>query len=306
MNWDNVHETDRTGCRMRRLLQKAITLAMLALPMAPGTVAAQQIWWEPGLIEHVRFRALLRVGVGMFEPWVMCDRSGDLIGYEVDLARRLAEDLGVRIEFVRMNWQYIIPALVEGRFDVILSGMSITPARSLLVNFSEPYSEFGTAIVANIELTPGFASAEDFNSAHVTFAARRGTTAEAVVKREFPEAMLLSFDTDAEVVDAVTSGAAHATAADEVMAARSVHAHPYVLRRPFDTLFDRLPQAIAMRRSDGDGLNYLDSWVRHYRVNGWFTERRHYWFETRDWEGLAASASAQRGCAASFDETASE
>ncbi|MCY3793388.1 MAG: transporter substrate-binding domain-containing protein, partial [Gammaproteobacteria bacterium] len=196
---------------MRRLLQTVITLAMLALPLAPGPATAQQIWWEPGLIEHVRFRALLRVGVGMFEPWVMCDRSGGLIGYEIDLARRLAEDLGVRVEFVRMNWQYIIPALVDGRFDVIVSGMSITPARSLQVNFSEPYSQFGTAIVANIGLTPGSASAEYFNRADVIFAVRRGTTAEALVKREFPEAMLLSFDTDAEVVDAVTSAAAHAT-----------------------------------------------------------------------------------------------
>ncbi len=289
---------------MKRLLQTAIALAVLTLPLAPAPATAQQIWWEPGLIEHVRFRGLLRVGVGMFEPWVMCDRSGDLIGYEIDLARQLAEDLGVRIEFVRMNWQYVIPALVEGRFDVIVSGLSITPARSLLVNFSVPYSEFGTAIVANIGLTPGFASVEDFNSADVTFAARRGTTAEALVLREFPEAMLLSFDTDAEVVDAVVSGQAHATAVDQVLAARSIHEHPNVLHRPIDTLFDQLPQGIALRRSDGDALNYLDSWVRHYRVNGWLAERWHYWFETRDWEGLAASGSSQRGCAESFVETA--
>ena len=290
---------------MKRLLQTAIALTMLTLPLAPATATAQTIWWEPGLIEHVRFRGLLKVGVGNFEPWVMCDRSGDLIGYEIDLARRLAEDIGVRIEFVRMNWQHIIPALVDGRFDVIVSGMSITPARSLLVNFSEPYSEFGTTIVANIGLTPGFASVEDFNLTSVTFAARRGTTAEALAKRKFPEAMLLSFDTHAEVVDAVISGAAHATTADQVMAARLVHQHPNVLHRPFDILFDQLPQAIAMRRSDGDALNFLDSWVRHYRVSGWLAERWHYWFETRDWEGLAASGSAQRGCAASFDETAS-
>ncbi|MCY4214046.1 MAG: transporter substrate-binding domain-containing protein [Gammaproteobacteria bacterium] len=284
----------------------AIALTVLALPLTPATATAHAIWWEPGMIEHVRFRASLRVGVGMFEPWVMCDRSGELIGYEIDLARKLAEDLGVRVEFVRMNWQQIIPALVEGRFDVIVSGMSITPARSLLVNFSEPYSEFGTAVVANIGLTPGFASAEDFNRADVTFAARRGTTAEALVKREFPGAMLLSFDTDAEVVDAVTSGEAHAIAADQVTAARLIHERANVLHRPFDTLFNQLPQAIAMRRGDGEALNYLDSWVRHYRVNGWLAERWRHWFETRDWEGLAASGSAQRGCAASFGETASQ
>lgn len=282
-------------------MQAVVVLAVLT---AADTAIAQLGWWGSGVIEDVRHRGLLKVGVGMFEPWVMCDANDELIGFEVDLARKLAEDLGVRIQFVRMEWYFIVPALVERKFDVIVSGMSITPARSLLVNFSEPYSEFGTAIVPNISLTRGYASVEDFNRSDVTFAVRRGATTVALVEREFPDAMLRSFDTDAEVVAAVTSGDAHATAVDQVTATRFIHEHPDVLHRPFATLFDRLPQAIAMRRGDVDGLNYFDSWVGHYRVNGWIAERWRYWFESRDWEVLVASDPDQRACAESFDGTA--
>lgn len=282
-------------------MQAAVVLAVLTVA---DTAIAQFGWWGSGVIEDVRHRGLLKVGVGLFEPWVMCDANDELVGFEVDLARRLAEDLGVRIQFVRMEWYFIVPALIERRFDVVVSGMSITPARSLLVNFSEPYSEFGTAVVANVSLTHGYASLEDFNRPDVTFAVRRGTTTEALVEREFPDAVVQSFDTDAEVVAAVTSGDAHATAVDQVTAARFIHEHPDVLHRPFATLFDRLPQAIAMRRGDVDGLNFFDSWVRHYRVNGWLAQRWRYWFESRDWEASVASAADQDACAASFNGTA--
>ena len=290
---------------MKSLLHTLRALALLQIALVPASAAAQEIWRSPGMIEEVRNRGLLKVGVGNFEPWVMCDANGELIGYEVDLARKLAEDLGVRIQFIRTDWYYIIPALIEREFDVIVSGLSITPARSLLVNFSVPYSEFGTAIVANIGLTEGLDTAEDFNRADVTFAVRRGTTPEVLVKRQFPNAMVRPYDTDAEVAGAVTAGDAHATAVDQVLAARLIHEHPNVLRRPFDTLFDQLPQAIAMRRGDIDGLNFLDSWVTHYRVDGWLAERWRYWFETREWAALAATGSTVETCAASFDATAS-
>ena len=85
----------------------------------------------------------------------MCDANGDLIGYEIDVAREKADDIGVRIQFVRTDWCFILPALIEEEFDVIVSGMGITPRRSLLVNFSVPYSEFGTAVIANIMKAAG-------------------------------------------------------------------------------------------------------------------------------------------------------
>ena len=237
--------------------------------------------------------------MGLFEPWVMCDTGGDLIGFEIDVGRRLAADLGVRVRFVRMDWYYILPALVERRFDVIVSGMSITPERALLANFSPPYSEFGTVFVANAALVRGFQQS-DYDRPDVTFAVRRDATPEGLVRREFPNARVLSFDTDDGIVEAVLSGIAHAAAVDQLMAGRWLNTHPDDLVRAFEEVFEPLPQGIALRKGDADGLSFLASWVRHYRVNGWFDERWRYWFETDEWHGHAAPD----GCAVTFDGVA--
>ena len=60
----------------------------------------------------------------------MRDLNGELIGFELDVGRKLAEDMCVEVEFVPTAWDGIIPALVAGKFDVIISGMSVTPHHS--------------------------------------------------------------------------------------------------------------------------------------------------------------------------------
>ena len=85
-------------------------------------------WWAyDSIIEQAQDRGTLRVGLGLFEPWSACNADGELIGFEIDVATKVAEDMGVEVEFARTNWSYIIPSLVAERFDVIISGMTILP-----------------------------------------------------------------------------------------------------------------------------------------------------------------------------------
>lgn len=257
---------------------------------------------QGSMVEEVLYRDLLRVGVGLFEPWVMCGEGGDLIGYEIDVARRLASDMGVRVQFVPTNWYYIIPALIERDFDLIISGMGITPERGLHVNFSVPYSEFGTVIVANASRTQGLATLADFDSASVTFGARAGTVPEQATISRFPKASLRTFGADEALLQALLNGEIHAAAADQIKGARWLEAHPEALRRPFDELFSKVPEAIALRKGDADSLNFLNGWITHYQVGGWLTERRQYWFETRDWSGLVATdPNVVAQCSESFE-----
>ena len=253
------------------------------------------------VIDTVQRRGLLRVGVGLFEPWVMCDVHGDLIGYEIDVARKIADDVGVRIQFIRTDWYFIVPALIEKAFDVIISGMGITPRRSLLVNFSVPYSEFGTAVIANTMRAGGLAAPRDFDDPNVTFGARSGTVPAQAVLDHFPQAHLRVFDTDGDLLQALVVGDVQAAAVDQVKATRWLDENPDALHRPFEELFNRVPEAIALRKGDIDGLNFLNSWIAHHRTSGWLTERRRYWFETRDWSGEVSDDEQDlETCAASF------
>ena len=76
-------------------------------------------------VEQVLQRGVLRVGMDTFQPWAMPDKTGQLIGFEIDVATRLAQDMGVNVEFVPTKWSGIIPALLTGKFDVIIGGMGI-------------------------------------------------------------------------------------------------------------------------------------------------------------------------------------
>ena len=171
-------------------------------------------WWAfDSVIEEVQDRGTLRVGLGLFEPWSACNAAGELIGFEIDVATKVAEDMGVEIEFARTNWNYIIPALIAEEFDVIISGMTILPHRNLKVNFTAPYNSSGVYLVANTEMTADLETLEDFNSPDVMLATRRGASSINFLENVFPEAMLLLFDTDNEVLEAVIAGEAHAAAA---------------------------------------------------------------------------------------------
>ena len=64
-------------------------------------------------------RGVLRVGMSAFIPWAMQDKSGNFVGFEIDVANRVAQDMGVEAEFIPTKWSGIIPALLTGKFDII-------------------------------------------------------------------------------------------------------------------------------------------------------------------------------------------
>ena len=240
------------------------------------------------VIDRIQRRGLLEVGVSLFEPWIMCGVEGDLVGYEIDVARELAEDLGVHVRFVRTDWYFIIPELIDDHFDLIISGMGITPARSLLINFTIPYAEFGTLIVINSTLLDEPYSQAGLNAPEVIVGARAGTIPAQVAVDYLPNATLRLFDADTSLLAAIVGGEIHAVVVDQIKATRWIDTHPDTLLSPFE-LLNKVPEAIAMRKGDFDGLNVLNSWIEHHESSGFLQERRHYWFDTKEWENLVTT-----------------
>ncbi len=247
-------------------------------------------WWAfDSVLEEVQERGTLRVGLGLFEPWSACNADGELIGFEIDVAKRVAADMGVEIEFARTNWNYIISELIAEQFDVIISGMAILPKRNLKVNFTSPYNAIGTFLVANTEQTAALATLADFNSSDVTIATRRGASSIPAIENVFPDATLLLFDTDNEVLQAVVDGDAHAAAAFETQRTAWVEAHPETLRLPFEEPFASRVAAMAVRKGDLDTLNFFNGWIAVRLADGWLEQHRQYWFETREWADQVAT-----------------
>ena len=244
----------------------------------------QQQLVQESTIEQVMKRGILRVGMSTFVPWAMKDKTGRLIGFEIDVARQLAKDMGVKIEFVPTKWAGIIPALLTGKFDVIIGGMSVRPDRNLKVNFTIPYDYAGQSIVANKKEAAGFNRLDDFNRPNVTIAARLGSTAADAANKFMPAARKKFFDDEAQVMQEVLNGRAHAAVASAPLPAFQAIKYPDQLFLPVKGTFTKEPIAFALRKSDFDTLNYFDNWIRVMEAKGWLEERKHYWFETKDWE----------------------
>ena len=82
----------------------------------------------------------LRIGTeGAYPPWNYTEANGELAGFEVDLGNALCEKMNMTCEFVAQDWDGIIPALMNGRYDAIMAGMSITGERRERINFSTGY-----------------------------------------------------------------------------------------------------------------------------------------------------------------------
>lgn len=263
----------------------ATVAAGIALPAAAQE--ATQALTSESVIEQIKKDGVIRIGLSLFVPWSMRDKNGELIGYELDVGRRLAEDMGVEVEFVPTSWDGIIPALVAGNFDVIISGMSVTAQRNLTVNFTNPYAYSGLAILANKELTAGM-SIGDLNSPDVIFATRRGATPAVVVAEKFPQAQLLLFDEDGASTQEVLNGNAHATMAAQPTPNREAGRNPETLMVMEGELYDPRGEAFALRKGDPDAINYFNNWIAQQWRSGWLESRHNYWFATEEWADQVA------------------
>jgi polar amino acid transport system substrate-binding protein len=277
-----LNKEKKMSC-MRTFFLSLIIILFIASSLQASEIRSQLT--QESTLEQIMKRGAMRVGMSTFVPWAMQDSKGEFIGFEIDVATRLARDMGVRVEFIPTKWSGIIPALLTGKFDIIIGGMGIKPDRNLKVNFSMPYDFTGMSIVAHKEKAQGFNSLEDFNKPGVTLAARLGTTAAAAAQNHMPEASLRLFDDEAQAVQELLNGRVHAVVASSPLPAFQAVMHPQRLFLPLEGTFTQEPIGFAVRKGDYDFINFLDNWIRFVQADGWLEARKKYWFETRDWEG---------------------
>lgn len=263
-----------------------IVIAMLlCLVVAASAADVQKELRESSTIEKVMRSGKLRVGMSTFIPWAMQSKTGEWIGFEIDVAKKLAEDMGVEVEFIPTKWEGLIPSLLTGKFDLIIAGMTGTPQRALKINFTVPYDYSEMNIVAHKEVAAGFKTAEDFNKAEVTVLTRNGTTAVAAVKQFLPNAELRLFSENGPMVQELLNGKAHAIVSSAPEPAQLSVKNSETLFL-IDGSLIREPISMGVRKGDPDTLAYLNNWINVVRNHGFIQEKVNYWWKSMDWETL--------------------
>ncbi len=234
-------------------------------------------------LDDIVKRGSLKVGVSLFEPWTMDSGTGEYYGFEVDVANKLAQDMGVKAELKAYEWDHIISALNKGEIDVIAGGMAITPARALILNFSLPYADSGIVMVANSELTKQITSMEHANQKDVVFAVVAETTSNELAGSLFDNATIKPYKTAQEAAEAVISGAAHVYIGSSPQPEFLALEHPDVLDLPLDKPLLTYKAGLAIKKGQPEWLNFLNAWVTAKSADKWLSATHDYWFENLDW-----------------------
>jgi polar amino acid transport system substrate-binding protein len=266
---------------MFKLFKKISLLAVVAATMVATAALADTS--SPVLDRVVDFK-VLKVGMsGNQPPMNTASRSGELIGYEVDLARALAGAMGARLEIVTMPFGELLGALQKDKVDMVMSGMAITAGRTRDVTFVGPYMMSGKSILTKSAVLSRATQSADFNRAELKLAALGGSTSQTFVETAAPEATLVKIQDYDKGVAMVIAGEVDALVADMPICVLSVLRYPNAGLVTLKSPLSIEPFGIAVSNKDASFANLVDNYLDTYGKMGVLAKLRKKWFEDKSW-----------------------
>jgi len=255
-----------------------IALLLALCIVLPGLAMADST------LDEIQTRGSLRVGMEPgYMPFEMTNQKGEIIGFDVDMAKRIAKGMGVKLELVSTAWDGIIPGLITKKYDIIMSGMTLTQERNMKVNFATPYIVVGQSILIKKSIAGEVKSYKDLNDKKYKVASKLGTTGEQAVKRMIPKASYISFETEQEGVMDLLNGKVDAFVYDlpfmAIANAQKNNGSLVFLDEPFTYE----PLAWAIRQGNHDLLNWLNNFMNQIKSDGTYDKIYAKWFLSDAW-----------------------
>ena len=235
-------------------------------------------------LDKILSSGTLRVGVSLYEPWVIKAKNGELDGFEIDIAKQLAKDLGATPKFELIEWKNLLTSLNENKIDIIIAGMAITPERALQANFSIPYADSGISVAANIAKTKSIDSLKELNSSNVTIGAVTNTVAVDLAHQVFSNAKVKLFTHSDDAIKALLEGRIFALIESSPIPHFLALQHPGVIDAPLSKPLLSYKAGMAVNKGEQALLNYLNAWITSRNAEGWIPAKQKYWFKSLNWK----------------------
>jgi polar amino acid transport system substrate-binding protein len=253
---------------------------MVCFPAADGDIQLA----KKSTLEAVLKEGKLRVGFDSgYMPFEMTNQKGRYVGFDIDIAKEMAKAMGVKFIPVNTAWDDIIPSLTTGKFDIIISGMTVTQERNLKISFADPYIIVGQTILINKKHEGKIKSYTDLNYPTYIVTSQSGTTGEQAVKRLIPKCTYKSFETEPEAALEVVNGKSDAFVYDlpycVVFMAQQGAGKLVFLDKPFT--FE--PLAWAIQKSDPDFMNWLNNFLNQIKNDGRYDRIYNKWIKSTGW-----------------------
>lgn len=232
-----------------------------------------------GVIQLVKQRGELRVGMQVgYVPFQMPGTEGKLIGFDVDTAELAARSLNVQLRIVRLTWPELIPSLLDGTSDIVMSGMTVTPERNMDVVFTIPVLESGRMFLVHNANAQRFKKFEDLNQPGIFVVSWPGGLGSLRLRQILPKASYREFPNRGRALTEVIEKRAHALVDDEFGIRQGVSTYPEALASGFKPLTYE-PIAWAIPPGDPHWLNWLNNLIRVIRKDGRLDELKKKWLQ---------------------------
>jgi len=259
-----------TVTRMSKTLKSSVVLVAMASVIALAGCTSSKTAAPAGQtdqashLQQVIKRGTLNVGVlPDYPPYSSQQANGDLVGYEPDIAKKLADALGVKLKMVNTDGTSRKPVLDSNRVDVDIDAFTATDERAKAVDFTIPYVASGALPLFRKD-SP-IKDIADLKGKKVSVA--RGSTNDTLMTKQFPGTTVVRFDTIADAIQAVKSGKVDAVMEGFATVSKAVADDPSLAALDIEPIS---PALISMGIKQGDQiwLNYLNNFIRNLNSSG--------------------------------------
>lgn len=253
-------------------LANPLTAQPLTYAIASSSNSNSAINSDINSLDAIQKRGKLIVGIkDNLPPLGFRDRNGNLVGLEIELARELAKELNIPIEFVPLKNRDRLSALANNQVDLAIAQITVTTNRTRLVDFSLPYYTDSTIAIAKQGSTR-----QDLNQP-IAIAVLKNSASIAVIQSQFPKAAIIGANSYEDGLTALQAGKVKAFVGDRSSLTQWLKEHPEyeIIGQPLAVH----SLAIALPR----GLQHLDlrdrvfAIVDKWRKSSWLTDRVKYW-----------------------------
>ncbi|ABO49907.1 amino acid ABC transporter substrate-binding protein, PAAT family [Desulforamulus reducens MI-1] len=258
-----------------------LTLALVTMGCGGGEKEKQAANQEPAkqteknTLDQIKEKGVIVAGLDdTFAPMGYRDESNKLVGFDIDMGEEMAKRLGVKIQWQPTQWDGIIMALDSKRFDIILSGMTVTEERKKSINFSVPYVGDGQIMVVK-KGTTGFNTAADLKGKVV--GTQAGSSGEEAVKKVEGIKEVKLYKTYPEAFTDLQIGRIPVVVCDRITASHYISKRADTYEIVGEKITDE-PLAIGLRKSDPELKEAIDNVLNEMKKDGTLTKISMKWF----------------------------
>jgi cyclohexadienyl dehydratase len=257
---------------LRRRLLTAFT--MVGALLVSGSLMAQ----GGSILNRVLDEGKLRVGTtGDFNPMSFKDpETKEYMGHQIDAAKKLAEDMGVEIEFVATDWKTLINGVIADKYDIVMTGTSMTVSRAKAAGYTIPWGRTGYLPLTSEKNAGRFNSWDDINKSDVTVGYNLGTSFADFVKQNLPDAKVKEVESPARDWQELLAGRVDVTISSILEAGKLSTTHES-LSIPFQEVANSLPLSFIVPQADHVWLNFVNNWMRMKIEGGYFETLNATW-----------------------------